>query len=337
MNASSPIYRLAAHAGSLRSTLVLMALLGAVALASPRWPALAAVIGLLTLNLAAATVVHPALRRRAALLVAHLALLLLVAGVGLGRLLALDGRFELLEGESFDGTLLDRAAGPLHRDRLQRLAFTQQGFEIDYAPGRRRGATRNRVGWIDEAGNRREAVIGDHVPLVLDGHRFYTSPNKGYAPVLRWQAGDGDPVRGAVHLPSYPAHELAQWREWTLPDGRPAWLMLQIDGEPIPAQTAARFRLPDAHRLVLRIGNARHELAPGGELRVGDGVLVYERLATWMGFRVAHDPTLPWLLAAAVLAALAFGVHYVQLFWPRRRIAAVDANAPAGRLEWADG
>jgi hypothetical protein len=30
---------------------------------------------------------------------------------------------------------------------------------------------------------------------------------------------------------------------------------------------------------------------------------------------VAYDPTLPWLLAAALLAALALGVHYGLKFW----------------------
>ena len=57
------------------------------------------------------------------------------------------------------------------------------GFEIDYAPGRKRGATRNSVTWQGEDGQPRSAVIGDHHPLVLQGHRFYTSPNKGFAPL----------------------------------------------------------------------------------------------------------------------------------------------------------
>ena len=34
-------------------------------------------------------------------------------------------------------------------------------------------------------------------------------------------------------------------------------------------------------------------------LRPG-GTLVYEGLHSWMGYRVHHDPTLPWLLAAAL-------------------------------------
>ncbi|MBL8289077.1 MAG: cytochrome c biogenesis protein ResB [Rubrivivax sp.] len=350
-----------AHVGSLKSTLALFALLAAVVFARPDFIALAIVMVALALNLAAAIARHPALRRRFALLVAHLALLALVAGAGLGRMLALDGRFELTEGVPFDGRLIDGERGALHRERLSHLRFTQHGFEIDYAPGRKRGATRNAVSWVDAEGRERRAVIGDHVPLVLDGHRFYTSPNKGFAPVLRWQPDGGEAVRGAVHLPSYPMHELRQSRPWTLPDGREAWVLLAFDEALIPPEAAARFRLPEVHRLVLRVGDERHELAPGVSATVAGGVLTYEGLATWMGYRVAYDPTLPWLLAASLLAALSLAWHYAATFCaaaasrpvaaaasrpaaaaaPAPAPAAVAATAPAAkaatRWEWADG
>ena len=55
---------LSAHFGSLRHTLALLALLAAVVLLRPTlWP-LAGVIGLLSINLLAALVVHPVLRRQ---------------------------------------------------------------------------------------------------------------------------------------------------------------------------------------------------------------------------------------------------------------------------------
>ncbi|MBL8343229.1 MAG: cytochrome c biogenesis protein ResB [Rubrivivax sp.] len=350
-------HSLVAHVGSLRSTLALFALLGAVIFVRPDFIALGLVMAGLAFNLAAAIVVHPAFRRRFALLVAHLALLALVLGVGFGRLLALDGRFELTEGVPFDGQLLNRTSGPLHRERLSQLQFTHHGFEIDYAPGRRRGATRNAVSWSDAEGRVRQAVIGDHVPLVLDGHRFYTSPNKGFAPVLRWQPERGEPVRGAVHLPSYPMHELRQSRPWHLPDGRQVWVMLSFDEALIPPERAALFRKPQVHRLVVRVGDARHELAPGEAMPLAGGVLTYETLATWMGYRIAFDPTLPWLLAAALVAALALAWHYTAKFRsapaPRAATdgaagvlppASVQGTAPAATqmppsrpLEWADG
>ncbi|MBP6764307.1 MAG: cytochrome c biogenesis protein ResB [Rubrivivax sp.] len=317
------LYRLSAHFGSLRSTLALLALLAAVVLLRPAWWPLGALIALLAVNLLAALVVHPAFRRRLPLLVAHLALLALVLLVALGRLLALDGRFELTQGVPFDGQLLDREAGALHVDRLQRLAFMHDGFEIDYAPGRKRGATRNSVTWQGEDGQPRSAVIGDHHPLVLQGHRFYTSPNKGFAPLLRWLPEKGDAVLGAVHLPSFPAQELRQSREWQLPDGRTAWVMLQTDQTLIDPASHTRFALPREHRLVVRVGTRRAELAPGQHLALPGGTLVYEGLRTWMGYRVAYDPTLPWLLAAALLSALSLALHYALKF------RAESASAPA--------
>ena len=303
-----------AHFGSLRTTLVLLALLAAVVLAQPQFAPLAAVFVLLAGNLAAALVVHPFLRRQLPLLVAHLALLALLVLVGAGRLMALDGRFELTQGVPFDGRLIDQAAGPLYRAPMQRLAFRHDGFEIDYAPGRKRGATRNAVSWRGDDGVPRSAVIGDHRPLVIDGHRIYTSPNKGFAPVLRWQPVQGETVTGSVHLPSFPMHELRQSREWALPDGRQVWVELQTAETLIDPQRAAQFRLPRDHRLVVRIGEQRAELAPGGTLALPGGTLVYEELRTWMGYRVAHDPTLPWLLAASLLAALSLGWHYAAKF-----------------------
>jgi len=316
MNTRSPaLYRLAAHFGSLRSSLALIGLLGAVVLARPSAPLLTLAFAALGANLLAALVVHPVLRRQLPLLVFHLALLALVLLVGVGQLTKLDGRFELLQGEAFDGRLIDQDAGALYTPRLERLAFRNDGFEIDYAAGRRRGTTRNAVSWTDAVGVAQRMVIGDHRPLAIDGHRFYTSPNKGFAPLLRWipAADGGKPVIGAVHLPSYPMHELRQSREWALPDGRSVWLQLQIDQTPIATDAPARFRLPDAHRLVLRLGPARAELQPGQAWAVEGGSLVYEGLRTWMGYRVSHDPTLPWLLAASLLAALSLAWHYLRV------------------------
>ena len=329
-------YRLMAHFGSLRHTLALVALLAAVVLMQPSWWPLALVMGALSVNLLAALVVHPGLRRQLPLLVSHLALLVLVVAVALGRLLALDGRFELTQGVPFDGRLLDREAGVLHVPRLQQLSFRHDGFQIDYAPGRKRGATRNSVAWQGDDGQPRSAVIGDHLPLVLQGHRFYTSPNKGFAPLLRWVPAQGEPVLGAVHLPSFPAHELRQSLDWTLPDGRSVWLLLQIDEQLIDPARASRFAMPRSPRLVLRLGEARHELLLGQAVALPGGTLVFEELRTWMGYRVAYDPTLPWLLAAALVSALALALHYALKF-RAAAAAAVTTAAPAAWRGAVDG
>ncbi len=309
------------HLGSLRHTLAWFALLAAVVLARPSFFWLAPVIGGLALNLLAGLATHPGLRRKPALLVAHLALLTFVVLAGVGRLASLEGHFELTQGVPFDGRLLGGEVGPWHRDRLHALDFRHEGFEIDYAPGRQRGPTRNTVAWVDEAGREQRAVIGDHRPLLLQGYRLYTSPNKGFAPVLRWRPERGEEQLGAVHLPSYPMHELRQHNEWRLPDGRVLWVHLQIDETLIDPAQAGAFRLPRAHRLVVRIGEQRFELGEGEAAALEGGTLVYEGLATWMGYRIAYDPTLPWLLATSPLAALALAWHFAIAFRAPRRQA----------------
>jgi len=325
---------LVAHFGSLRTTLACMALLGAAAFATQAGGgigalALGAALGLLAVNLIAALVVHPAFRRQLPLLLFHLALLALVVLAGLGRLSSLDGHFELTQGVPFDGRLIASSAGAWHRDGLAKLAFRHEGFEIDYAPGRKRGATRNRITWHDDAGVARSAVIGDHRPLVLDGYRFYTSPNKGFAPLLTWTPRGGEAVTGAVHLPAFPMHELRQSLEWRLPDGRAVWVMLQIDETLIDPSVPASFRVPDKHRLVLRMDPLRHELRPGQSVELDGGTLTYEGLRSWMGYRVSYDPTLPWLLAAALLASLSLAWHYTQrFFFSVRSAAPVKAPMP---------
>jgi cytochrome c biogenesis protein len=327
---TAALTRSLAHLGSLRTTLALLALLFGVVLAYPgRWP-LAALFAALAANLVAALARHPLLRRQGALLVFHLALLVLVVLVGVGRLASLDGRFELTQGVSFDGRLIDRAAGPLYLERLERLAFHHEGFEIDYAPGRRRGATRNTVVWNDGGDTPRRAVIGDHRPLVIDGHRFYTTSNKGFASLLRWEPERGEPVLGSVHLPSFPMHELQQSREWNLPDGRAVWVQLVIDDALIDPGAATRFALPTRHRLVVRWGDdGRAELAPGEAVLLPGGTLTHTGLSTWMGYRVSHDPTLPWLLAASLLAALSLAVHYAGRFFFSGAEATPRSAAPA--------
>jgi cytochrome c biogenesis protein len=180
-----------AHVGSLSVTLLLLGLLGAAVVAglvegsASAW-LVGAALALLSAQLMVALVQTPSLTRRLPLLSFHLALLMLVLLVGVGRLTALDGRFELTQGVVYEGQLIDGRVGAWHRGALEKLAFQHDGFEVDYAPGRRRGPTRNRVSWVDDHGVAHRAVIGDHVPLVLEGYRIYTSPNKGFAPVLSW-------------------------------------------------------------------------------------------------------------------------------------------------------
>lgn len=232
------------------------------------------------------------------------ALLALLALAALGRLTALSGTLELAEGEVFDGRLGTREAGPLHPERIARLRFVNDGFSVEYAEGWRRGRTRNAVRVFGENGEVTRQVIGDIDALVLDGYRFYTTFNKGYALVFRWvPRGAGAMERGTVHLPSYPLNEHRQAQTWRIPGtAREAWVMLDMDRPAIDASRPSRFRLPEAHRVVLVIDGVRRELTAGLSANLDEGVLVYEGITAWMGYKVFYDPTLPWLAAAALLA-----------------------------------
>jgi len=314
---------LAAALGSVRLALALIALLGAAVLAAylgvagSTWP-LAAVLGLIALNLGCAVLTNAVFRRQTALLVFHLALIALVLLVAAGRLTYLKGRVEVSTGAAFEGALTDAEAGPWHRSRLAGVQFTNAGFTIDYHPGVKRDRTANTVLWRDGEGRAQRAVIGDTQPLVLEGYRFYTSPNKGFAPVFTWTPTGGAPHRGTIHLPSYPMNEYRQALEWTLPGtGVAVWAMLQIDEPLFDPARAWSFSLPASQALVLRIGAARHVLHPGERLRLAQGELAYDGLTTWMGYTVIYDWTTPWVLAALLLAVASLALHFWRKFAAR--------------------
>lgn len=281
------------------------------------WP-LALPLALLVANLAAAVAYNAAFRRQPALLAFHVALLAVVALALAGRLTYLKGTLELTTGSAFTGELTQQEAGPLHRDRLEAAAFTNEGFTIRYSPGRNRDETTNRVWWI-EGEAVREAEVGDQRPLERAGYRFQVSSNKGFAPVLAWRAPDGSLHRGAVHMPSYPLYDYRQVQEWTPPgSAAPLWMMLEIGEVLIDPARRSEFRLPRASALVVRAGAQRVTLHPGDEVALGGGVLRYERLTTWMGYDVSHDPTLPWMLAASLAAVGFLGVHFARRFAKER-------------------
>jgi hypothetical protein len=278
---------------------------------------LVAPLALLALNLAAAILANSTFRRQLPLLVFHVSLLILVLLAAAGRLTHLKGRVELATGEAFTGELLDAEQGPLHRRRLERAAFVNEGFEIDYAPKWKRLETRNTVRWRSARGEE-TGVIGDQTPLVLEGYRFYTTSNKGFAPVFLWQRAGAPAERGSVHLPPYPVLQFAQQVQWTLPGTeRNVTVRLPLDEELIDYERTSGFRLPPRRDVELVVDGRAHMLAPGATLELAGGRLRYEGLTTWMGYAVFFEWTLPWLAAAAVLAALALGWHFWRRFAAR--------------------
>ena len=153
----------------------------------------------------------------------------------------------------------------------------------------------------------------------MGGYRFYTTINKGFAPVFTWKPADGSAEQiGAVHMPSYPRLHLQQQNEWQPPGSNTRlWVMLQIDEEMFTPDKPAELRIPEKHKIIIRLNDARWELKPGDSVRLPDGVLVYQELRKWMGYDVTYNFTLPWLLAASLLAVLSMAWHFWQKFSAR--------------------
>lgn len=260
---------------------------------------IAAPFGAMFVNLVAALAVTPALRGQVGLLVFHLGLAILALALTLGRLTSLSGWVEVTEGLSLDANLVTYTAGPLHRFTLPNGAFVQGAFTVDYEPSMRRTVTRSTVALRGG----QTAAVGDDRPLVVDGYRLYTTHNKGFAPLVSFQASDGQWRTGALHLPSYPLHDYKQGISWAPPGGDrevTVWLHLP---KPIYDEAARwRFRKPEAAVLVVDDGNGRHELEPGEEIPVAGGRFRYEELRTWMGYLIDYDESRSFVVAAAGVA-----------------------------------
>lgn len=315
-----PVISVLERLASLKVTLALLAVLGVGVVFAYQSEAfrswlLAPPLFLLAANLVAAMLTNAVFRRQAPLMAFHVCLVALLILAGVGRLTELRGELELTEGQSFDGTLANRTAGPYHPDGLAAIRFSNDGFTIEYNPGLKRGQTRNRVTWVDADGRMRTQEIGDQNPLIIDDYRFYTSFNKGFAPVFEWYPAAGDAILGSVHLPSYPIHEYSQAREWVVPGTtRRLWIQLQFEETILDPDRPSSFRLPRDFLVVLRTDDQRHELRPGDSIDFPEGTLKFDSLRTWMGYNVFYDRTLPWLAAASALAVLSLGWHFWRKF-----------------------
>lgn len=268
--------------------------------------AIAGPLALLAVNLAAAIVLRPSLRR-GGLGLFHAMLLALLLLAGWSRLTHFDARVEVTQGTALDPAQVQvLGQGPWHGTRWRDIAFRQGAWEVDYSPGVRRGDTRSQV-WLP--GEHASHVVGDDIPLVLDGYRFYTTHNKGFAPVLTWQPQGGDAVKGALHMPSYPLFDYQQENRWTAPDGRQLRFWLRIE-QPLAAGAAWTLRPSETPAvLVMETDGQRRELRPGEAIQLQGASLRYERLAGWIGYKIFYDPTLLPMLAVSLIGVLGLGWH----------------------------
>jgi cytochrome c biogenesis protein len=281
---------------------------------TPVW-VLVVPMALLAVNLLAAIIINPRIHRRGSLLVFHLALLGVVCLAALGCLTRFEAHVELLQDTAFSGDgLFDLRKGPWHNGDLDHVTFIQGPYTVDYAAGMVRGHTHSEVRVPDGRGGWETREIGDDKPLVLNGYRFYTSFNKGFAPILTWIPEHGQPETGSVHMPAYPLFEFKQDNSWTPPGGPEIkfWLRLKT------GMTDKEAWVLDGRKtqgvLVVNTNGERVELQPGETVKVPGGALRYERLSTWMGYKIFYDPTLHWLFVTAIIGVLGLFTHFWQKF-----------------------
>ena len=276
---------------------------------------------LMAANLVASVLTHPGFRGNLLLLIFHLALAAVAVLAAVGQLTHLSGHVEVTQGERLDPSAIAFEAGPLHRESLDQHTFLNAGFEIDYAPGLQRRRTRNAVFWRKAGGGERQAIIGDHVPLRLGRYRYYTTHNKGLAPVLRWVPKDGkESTREVFHLPGYPIFEDAQEGFFPVPGGTSyapdgqLHFRLELDEPAIDPERASTFGRPAPGALVVRVGGREVRVTRNEPLRLPEGTLRYDELRNAMGYAVVSEGTLPWLYAAAVLAGLSMLLMWLDQF-----------------------
>lgn len=318
---------------SLRLTVLGMVALGVGAalnydnpVTTPAW-VLAVPLGVLAVNLLAAIITNPRINRRGGLLIFHAGLLMIAVLAAIGRLTYLDARVEMLEGQAFSAEdVIDAEAGVLHGRGFGSVAFVQGPYKVEYTEGMTRGPTRSQVALPDGRGGWNELVVGDHTPLVLDGYRFYTTFNKGFAAIVTWIPDEGEPVTGSVNMPSYPLFEHRQANRWMLDDGREIRFWLQLETGMDPDGEWALEPARTAGTLVVRKEGERVELSPGESGRIGSGTIRYERLAGWMGYKIYYDPTLPWLFVVSFMTVFGLGAH----LW--RRVGSLTAAGAPGRV-----
>lgn len=279
--------------------------------------------GLLGANLAAAITVHGRFRADMPLLCFHLALLVLVLLFVVGRLSFFEGTFVLTRGISFDGRYEKQEAGPLHGDAYRRLSLINEGF-VEHTPTKSLRYMSNRVSWIDATGKRHSDQISEDRPLVFEGYRIYPLRQRGFSPLFSWAPTGAAPQYATIPIPASPDLGAARGISWHVSETVELWASILPDDPAMPVPSTPRENLGAAtlpHRLVLWVGDLRHELRPGDSLTLPQGTLRYLSLDTWMGYKVTYDPTKPWLIACVLLAVASLIWFYLRRFKLGERLA----------------
>ena len=302
---------------SLKITLIGLVLLIAGSMASygnpmdvPVW-VLVVPLMFLAINLTCAIITNNRINGQPGLLVFHVALLGLVILAGIGRLTHLEAHTEIPIGTEFKpGGLLEVRRGVWHAGDLDKVAFIQGPFTVEYAPGMKRGLTFSHVMIKDESGQWVEKVIGDDRVLVLHGYRFYTTNNKGFTALLTWTPENGKPITGTLNMPSYPLLEYKQDNHWTPPGGNEIKFWLQVKSGLSEDKAWTLDARNSTGTLVVTSKDVRNELNVGDTLKLPGGELKFEKLTMWMGYRLFYDPTIQWMFFVAVSGVCGLGYYF---------------------------
>lgn len=305
---------------SLELTLVLLALAVAILLYGRAmdeyqdWLIALPLCGL-TVNLIAALMVNRMLRIQGGLLIFHLSLAALAGIAAVGQLIQMEGHVEITEGSAFDANQVVVEKAPFHNLKLDRVNFIQGDFDINYAPGMNRRDTISNIEFIGLNGAKQNLKVGDDQPLVAQGYRFYTTFNKGFAPLLTYENKSGNRMVGTVHLPSYPLFDYKQMNEWRPPGSQQDVKLWLRPGQDLYDEDRSwRFSKPDDPVLVVIEGKRRQEIKTGEMVNLSSGKLRFAGLKTWMGYKIRYNPTTPWLFAASIIAVLGLLWHMIRKF-----------------------
>ncbi len=318
--------RLAIYSSSLKLTLVLFFIFGTGAVAwhftehaLKDWLITVPLL-LLAFNLMTALLTNKVFRTHGWLLLFHVGLLLLLLVIGISQVTKLIGSVEVTNGSVYDQSSAQWQQGLFHPNRLDKLQFKLEKFNINYAPSHGetvRLDTQAYLTWLDEEGGVKKGIVGDKVPLKVYGYKLYTTHNKGFAPMFRWQPKQGFSNEGSLHFPAWPEHEFNQSNDLQIPGtSYKVWLSLKFFDPILSTMEPSVFRTPNDFVLVARVGEQRHKLQPGDFIEFETGRLEFLGLNTWMGFQIFYDWSLPWMLGAALLALFGMAGHFWKKFAP---------------------
>jgi len=306
---------------SLRLTLVAMFALLILALIGSRSTTVDASVtaiplAVLSINLLAAILTNRSFRAQTGLLVFHVGLLLLVAIIGLSVLIRFDGHVEVLQGSSFDAREVEiTGIGWLHPGHLDEVHFEQRGVQVEYLAGLIRQSTRSTIRY-SVADASRTQTIGDRLSAEINGYRFVTTPNKGFALLMRWEPAGAEPVYGAIHFPSYPQYDWKQVTDWIAPSGQQLQMELEL-AQPVsrPDRAWVLERPHSDYRVNARMSDGKMQvIGEGGALALEGGMLRVVAVQMWIAYRIDYYPLLPWAFVAALLAIAGLALHFRERY-----------------------